>query len=432
MDNSARTSISQLPITSLKPYPNNAKKHPKKQLKELAESINSFGFLVPINIDENNVILSGHGRWMAAKMIGLDDVLCLRHEGLTEDQKRAYVLADNKIAERSKWDYSILKQELTQLKVPDLDLVSYPTGFSLPEINRILKKDDSGSIRHDEIKHAHDAQNVPFPILKIADRCKYGDIWQIGPHRLICGDPSDPIIMKSLMGDNCASMVISVPTMPDADLEHDDHHHALEINNSTYLQRVFDNSVSLSSKGSYHFVFADWTDMEVVLKAGAQSYEALSDLIIWNKKSDRDEGGLYHSGHTLIFAFRNGLSDPSKAKFPNSKKSNRSNVWHYESLRHPSIHLNDDEFLNDIRPINLLIDAIKDTSHEGDIILDPFGWLGSTLIAAHKTDRKCYLCEEYLPFCNFILARAESATGSEAQCIKRAEEHDAKAKGYSI
>jgi len=153
---SNQLTITNLPTKALKPYPNNARKHPKKQIQDLAESIEVFGFLVPIGIDENNVILSGHGRWEASKLLGLEQVPCVRHKGLNERQKRAYVLADNKIPEGSTWIKPLLAQELKAISLPSLQINAYPTGFTIPEIEAFFKAPPPKQVKAKKPKEGHD------------------------------------------------------------------------------------------------------------------------------------------------------------------------------------------------------------------------------------------------------------------------------------
>ena len=198
------SAIEYLKASELRPYPRNARTHSRKQIRQIADSIRQFGFTNPLLIDSQNVILAGHGRLAAAKSIGLEQIPCVRLEGMTAQQKRAYVLADNKLALNAGWDEELLALELQNLMELDLDFDIGITGFSIAEIDGLmggLSPQDAGDPEDDRIP----ADNGEPPVTRL------GDIWELGPHRLICGDSLLVSTVEALMGGEKAEMVFTDP-----------------------------------------------------------------------------------------------------------------------------------------------------------------------------------------------------------------------------
>lgn len=188
---------------SLKPWANNARTHSKKQLRQIAESIRQFGFTNPVLIDRNNTILAGHSRVDAAKQIGMDLVPCIYQDQMTEEQKRAYVLADNKLALNAGWDEEILATELGALHAMDIDFNAGITGFSIAEVDNLI----DGVV----IEEPGDPADDQLPDTNTTQRCQSGDLWKLGQHRLICGNSLDPQTVELLMNGNKATMVFTDP-----------------------------------------------------------------------------------------------------------------------------------------------------------------------------------------------------------------------------
>lgn len=196
--------ITQTKIASLKPWQSNARQHSKKQIQQIADSIQGFGYTNPVLVDEDNQILASHGRVTAAQQIGLSSVPCALLAHMTADQKRAYVLADNKTALNARWDDELLAAELGALAELDLNFDIQLTGFSLPEIDTVI--DISVPERHCDPR----AENLPAIVMP---RVAMGDIWALGPHRLVCGDSLDTDVVAELMHEEQASMVFCDPPL---------------------------------------------------------------------------------------------------------------------------------------------------------------------------------------------------------------------------
>ena len=280
------------PIEALAPWARNARTHSKKQIRQMADSIRKFGFTNPVLIDEAGTILAGHGRVAAAKLLGMTEVPCLRIEYMSEDEKRAYVLADNKLALSAGWDEDLLAAELGALASADLDFDVGVIGFSIAEIDGILETvnpEESGDPGDDVIPD--DAPSRVGP----------GDVWQLGAHRLVCGDALDPNVMATLMRDEQARMVF---TDPPYNVPIDGHvggsgktkHREFAMASGEmsseeftgFLQRAFERLAEHSVDGSIHFVCMDWRHLPEILAAGEAVFDELKNLIIWVK----DNGGM--------------------------------------------------------------------------------------------------------------------------------------------
>lgn len=325
--------VEQYPVAALKPYKKNSKIHDKKQVKQIAASIKEFGFNVPILIDGQNNIIAGHGRVLACKELGIEEVPVISIEHLTEAQKRAFIIADNKLTENAEWDKDMLALEFKELGILDLSFDLDITGFSTGDIDLIL---DEGTSAEDEeenlaeiLREAEDMPGITKP----------GDIWQLGKHRLICGDSTDEATYKKLLGGGKAAMIICDPpyNVPVGGhvLQRDDGKHPefamasgemSEAEFTNFLATVFGHLAAFSKNGSIHYVWMDWRHMQEILTAGGRSYTELKNLCVWNK-SVGGLGSFYRSKHEFVFVFKNGTK-PHTNNFELGQHGRpRSNVW---------------------------------------------------------------------------------------------------------
>ncbi len=326
--------IKQTPIGDLKPFKNNARTHSRKQVRQLVKSIKEFGFTNPVLIDEQSTILAGHGRVLAAKEMGLSDVPCVRLDHMNEAQKRAYILADNKLALNAGWDEGLLAEELGFLLSEEVSFDVDITGFSVSEVDMILE--DS----HKE--EAHDpADDLPVRDDLLVE-VRAGDIWQLGPHRLICGNSLDPECVEALMGTAKARMVFTDPpyNVPidgfvggKGKIRHTEFAMAsgemTEQQFISFLKTAFKNLADHSMDGSIHFICMDWRHIREIEAAGGDVYTEFKNLIIWVK----DNGGMgtfYRSRHELIFAFKKGTADHINSFELGQHGRYRTNVWEYK------------------------------------------------------------------------------------------------------
>jgi DNA modification methylase len=412
-----------LPIGQLRSWPRNARTHSRKQVRQIADSIRRFGFTNPVLVDDGNYILAGHGRVEAARELGMPTVPCLRIDHMTASEKRAYVLADNKLALNAGWDEELLALELKELMEADLDFDIGVTGFTIAEVDQLvegLAPEEPGDPADDRLP---DPEDVP-------SRCRSGDLWRLGPHRLICSDALDPKVVTALMEGEKAEMVFTDPPYNVAiegnvsglgKIRH--HEFAMASGEmsaeefTSFLAGAFANLVAHSHDGSIHFICMDWRHMAEILQASRGHYAELKNLIIWAK----DNGGMgafYRSRHELIFAFKNGAAPHINSFELGQYGRYRTNVWQYRGVNTLKAGRLDELAMHPtVKPVAMIADAIKDVSRRGSVVLDLFGGSGSTLIAAHKTGRRARLCELDPVYCDRILKRWEIFAKDDAELI---------------
>jgi DNA modification methylase len=419
-------SLSQLTVTyeeiqNLVPYARNARTHSKRQVRQIANSIDTFGFTNPVLVNRSRMIIAGHGRVEAAKLLGIDKVPTICLENLTDDQIRAYILADNRLAETAGWDHSILAIELQHLIAVDLEFDVSITGFEVAEIDLILE----------EAAAEKDKEEEPVEISSGPAVTKPGDIWMLGNHRLICGDALDESTYSSLMNGQKADVVFSDPPY---NVKIDGnvcgkgaiHHREFamasgemsESEFSDFLCRALSLLEAHSRNGSVHFICMDWRHAAEVLLAGKKAYDTLLNLCVWTK----DNGGMgsfYRSQHELIFAFRKG-KEPHQNNIQLGKYGrNRSNIWRYPGVNTLSKSAGEGNLLAlhpTVKPVAMIADAILDCSARGDIVLDNFSGVGSTILAAEKVGRICYAIEIDPLYVDIAVKRWEKHTGEKAVC----------------
>ena len=304
--------IIRMPIGDLKPNKRNARTHSKKQTGQISTSIRSHGFINPIIIDDKNQIIAGHGRYEGAKLLGLKFVPCIRVKHLTEEQKRAFMLADNKIALNAGWDEEILALEFKELGDLDVDLSI--TGFTVAEIDSLIEESapEEPNNPSDDLLPALNPEQT---------KCRVGDIWKLGSHRLICGDARDPQVVKTLMDGAKAQMVFTDPPYNVAIQGNVGGKGAIkrrefamasgEMNETqfvVFLAQIFQNLQDNSLDGSIHFICMDWRHIAEIQKAACGIYSEFKNCVVWVK----DNGGMgtfYRSRHEFIFVYKNG-SEP--------------------------------------------------------------------------------------------------------------------------
>lgn len=287
------TTLELIALADLVPFARNARTHSRKQIRQIADSIRTFGFTNPIIIDKENMILAGHGRLAAAKEVGLLKVPCVRIETMTPAQKRAYVLADNKLALNAGWDVELLGLELKELLEVDPGFDVGVSGFSIAEVD--------GLIEGLAVEDAPPREDLLPALGKGTPVTRPGDVWVLGRHRLICGDARDPEAVKRLMAGEVAEMVFTDPPYNVridrnvsglGTVKHREFAMAVgELSKSdfeAFLEGAFRNMAEHSRDGSIHFICMDWRHIDEVSKAGGKVYSELKNLIVWVK----DNGGM--------------------------------------------------------------------------------------------------------------------------------------------
>jgi DNA modification methylase len=389
-----RPEIALISVRKLHPNKRNSRTHSKKQIRQIANSIRRFGWTYPILTDENRVILAGHGRYYAALELGLREVPIIPVSGLSDAEKQALALADNKIAANAGWDRQLLAQELGELAklLPKYDLDLEITGFETAEIDSLL-----GELVDPELDPADE---VPSPKETVIS--KIGDLWELGPHRLLCGDAQSATDVRRLVGNTLAAMVITDPpyNLPIRKIQgrgrikHGDFAQGSGEMSSAELARFLRVALALAAehsiKGSIHFVFMDWRHMSELLAAGSAVYSELKNLIAWVKTTPA-QGSLYRSQHELVFVFKNGDAAHINNVQLGRHGRNRSNVWTYPGVNTFRAGRLDDLAMHPtVKPVALVADAMRDCSRRGDIVLDPFMGSGTTIMAAERVGRRAY------------------------------------------
>jgi len=412
--------VERRPIASLKPYARNPRTHSARQLGQIADSIRQFGFTNPVLIDADGGVIAGHGRIEAAKLLGMEEVPTIRLDQMSEAQKRAYVLADNKLAENAGWDRELLALELQYLTELELDFDVTITGFETAEIDLII-----GELEVSQ--KADQADQVPAVDASGAAVTRPGDLWLLGKHRLLCADATKAESFERLLDGDKAQMVFTDPpyNVPidgnvcgSGAIRHREFAMAAgemsEAEFTAFLKTSFRHLADHSADGSIHFVCMDWRHISELLAAGRAVYSELKNLCIWNK----DNGGLgslYRSKHELVFVFKHGsgkhINNVELGRFGR----NRTNVWDYPGVNSMHAGRQDDLAMHPtVKPVALVADAIRDCSRRGGIVLDCFGGSGTTLIAAHKTRRRGYLIELDPLYVDVIIKRYQQLTGEAA------------------
>lgn len=405
-------------VSTLKPATNNARVHSKKQVAQIAASMREFGFTNPLLIDDNLNIIAGHGRLEAARLLGLKTVPTIRITHLSHEQIRAYMIADNKLAENAGWDPDILAIEFQQLSEMDLTFDLDITGFALPEIDIFIQGMETVDSADDETLPLN-TSNRHIPAVS-----EVGELWQLGGHRLYCGNALETESYQNLMGDDRAQMIFSDPpyNVPIAgnvsglgQVKHDDFVMACgEMSEAefirfheTYMQHLKDFSVS----GSLHYLCMDWRHIYEILSAGRKIYEDFKNLCVWNK----DNGGMgsfYRSKHELVFIFKHGTAKHINNIELGRHGRNRTNVWDYPGAT--SVGKSDLSLHPTVKPVTMIADAIMDVTKRGDIVLDPFSGSGSTLLAAEKTGRQARCIELDPYYVDVTIERFQAQTGIKA------------------
>ena len=364
-------------INALTPYENNARTHSPDQLEMIGNSIKEFGFINPVIIDENNMILVGHGRVMAAKNIGIKQVPFRRVTNLTEDQKKAYIIADNKLSDLGGWDDELLLAELESI---ELDMSQF--GFEI-EIDDIEDPD----VVED---------NIPE---RSEPRCKLGELWQLGDHRLICGDSTDVNVIDRLMDGVKADMVFcDAPYGYKYESNYQDKYEMLQ-NDDKILD--FIPAIWGAMKDNCPvYEFCGWQSLKQWLEYFENTSLNLKNVIIWKKNnwSMGDLKGAYAGQYEVILYLNKGRVELNGAR--------DTDIWEFDR-EPPKMHPT-------MKPIELIAYALNKSSKRNDIVIDCFGGSGSTLIACEQLNRKCFMCELDEHYCDVIIGRWENFTGRKA------------------
>lgn len=398
-------------LDTLTEYPNNPRQHDTKQLIKIQNSIEKFGFINPILVDEHNEIIAGHARLAAARLAHLPQVPVIRLEHLSTAQKKAYRIADNKLAELGTWSVENLQLEFQELEKLDLDFSLGITGFDMGDIDLILEGK--------EAKADPKANNIPFiPDNEVVTR--EGDIWILGEHRIICGNSLQKETLSPLMEDKKADMVFTDPpynvkinghVCGAGNVQHKEFKFAsgeMTVEEFTqFLKTSFELLCMFSKDGSLHYICMDWRHIKEIMTA-AEVYDQFKNLCVW-RKDNAGMGSFYRSQHELIFMFKHGKEPHINNVELGIHGRYRTNVWNYAGVNTPSAENAEKRAMHPtVKPVELIKDAILDASNRGGVVLDIFLGSGSTLIAAEKAGRICYGVELEPKYVDTAIRRYES------------------------
>ena len=381
--------IEMLATTDLIPYANNARTHSEEQIEKICRSIEEFGFINPVLIDEKQMIVAGHGRVMAAKKLGMDKVPCLRITGLTETQIRAYILADNKLAEDAGWDDEILKVELGELIDLDFDITI--AGFDFEQ------DDTPEEIVEDEI---------PEEVPTIS---KLGDLWILGDHRLICGDSTDVDVIDKLMNGQKADLLLTDPP------------YGIDVVQGKKVGG--DKAITVKGKVGGRKIVESHEYAPIIGDETTDTARASYDVALMNSNNQIIFGGNYFTdflppSRCWIVWDKENTGNFADAELAWTSFDKGVRLYHFmwnglcregsrevegKSRVHPTQ-----------KPVGMLGEILKDFSQENNLILDQFGGSGSTLIACEQLHRKCFMCELDPHYCDIIIQRWEKLTGKKA------------------
>jgi DNA modification methylase len=408
----SRLAVTYRAVGDLIPDPRNARTHPKRQIDQLKASIEAFGFTNPILADPEGHIIAGHGRLQAARAMGFTEVPTIILSGLSEVQKRALRIADNKIALNASWDLEILQLELGELASLDVDIDLTVTGFSTGEIDVILTS-------------AGDPDDEVIPPVPTTPRTKPGDIWILGDHRVGCGDGRDAGFVQRVIGHG--ARVDAAFLDPPYNVRIGGHavsagrHREFAMGSGemseaefrSFLADTLGAAARVSRDGAVHFVCMDWRHMDSVSAVGRAVYGECLNLCVWNK-SNAGMGSLYRSKHELVFVYRVGTAPHLNMVELGKHGRNRTNVWDYASVNSLRGSRREDLSLHPtVKPTGLIADAIQDVTRRGDLVLDLFLGSGTTLMAADRTGRRFRGLDIDPAYVDVAIERWSARTGLE-------------------
>jgi len=379
-------------VKELIPYARNARTHSDEQIAQIAASIREFGFLSPIIVSKDNTILCGHGRFYAAQRLGLEKVPCIKEEYLTETQRRAYILADNKLSLNAGWDNEMLAVELEDLQNSfDINLI----GFDAKELAALF--DDGLDAKDDDFDVDEELKKPCFS--------KAGDLWHLGKHRLVCGDSTKVATYELLMDGKEANLVV---TDPPYNVNYEGSAGKIKndnMENSAFYQFLLDaftNTEKVMAQDASIYVFHADTEGLNFRRAFADAGFYLSGTCIWKKQSLVLGRSPYQWQHEPVLF---GWKRKGKHEWYTGRKE--STIWEFDKPKKNGDHPT-------MKPVPLLAYPIKNSSMSNCIVLDPFGGSGSTLIACEQTNRICFTTELDEKYCDVIVKRYIEQVGSSS------------------
>jgi DNA modification methylase len=398
-----RTRVKMVPITRLKPNPNNARTHSAKQIRQIAESFTAFGVTNPPLVSEDMELITGHGRYEAAKLLGLSEMPVLIIAGLSRAKRRALAIADNRIAEGAGWDRRRLAIEIPELT----ELLSFEQldisilGFQPIELQQIALEPIESAAGSREDRRSHHDIDPAWGEKAIVSRP--GDLWILGPHKLLCGDGRLADHLRRLMGDDRADLAfIDLP----GDGRLDDGERG--------LKRTLESAVTVSREGAAHFVFTNWACVSDLAARAADIRSRLLDVVVWERPTP-SQGAMYRDQYELIGVVQIGASEGFCDTQSGRDRRPRSNVWRYPGAASlPGTFPGPVRSRARIVPLALIADAIKERTRRSDVVLDPACGAGVTIMAAQKLSRRARCVEGEPRLVDVAIRRWRAGTGQDA------------------
>lgn len=388
------TEMQLVPIDKLVPYANNARTHSPEQVNKLRSSLREFGFINPVIIDRDFGIIAGHGRILAAKAEGISEVPCVFADYLSDAQKKAYILADNRMAMDAGWDEELLRIEIEALQGEDFDLAM--TGFDEKELADLFGEDKEA--KEDDFDVDAELQKPTIT--------RAGDVWTLGRHRLVCGDSTKPETYEVLMEGRKANLVVTDPPY--------------NVNYEGTAGKIQNDN--MASEKFFDFLFDAFSNTEKTMADDASIYVFHADTEGLNFRKAFDAAGFYLSGcciwkkPSLVLGRSPYQWQHEPCLFGWKKKGKhqwyadrkQTTIWEFEKTKKNTDHPT-------MKPIPLLAYVIQNSSMSNTLVLDPFGGSGSTLIACEQTDRSCVTVELDEKYCDVIVKRYIEQVGSTDQ-----------------
>jgi DNA modification methylase len=405
----------------LSPDPKNPRNHKPRQVRAIAQSIERFGFNVPVIIDAENRIIAGHGRVLAAQKLGLAEVPTVRIEHLTPAEARAFQIADNKLTENAGWNKRLLGEVFQELSVLDLDFDLEITGFSIGEIDLLIDVED--------LKPEHDKADDP-PVAEGSPVTAPGDLWKLGEHRLLCANALDPDSYRMIMPGEFADMVFTDPPYNVSMRRYagglgssKPREFAMAAGEMTepefqaFLARSLELIAAHSKDPSLHYICMDWRHIHPLLAAASRVYMEHKNICVWEKEN-AGMGSFYRGQHEFISVHQKGRG-PARNNIQLGRNGrHRTNVWRYPGSNGFSRNTEEGNLLSlhpTVKPVALVADAILDATARGDLVLDAFAGSGSTLIAAERVGRRCAALEIDPLYVDTAIRRWQIITGGTAR-----------------
>ncbi|QIG53652.1 site-specific DNA-methyltransferase [Altererythrobacter sp. BO-6] len=413
-----RLVVIEKPLADLQPSPNRARVTTPEQLEKVITSIRQFGLVMPVLIDRNDMVISGHVICEAAEQLGFETVPCLSVEHLDEVEIEALALALNRVGETGTWDTDLLREQMIRLESAGIDLTN--TGFTLPEIDQItiLSEPAEGDGDEDEFEEDEDDMSVIS---------RLGDLYQLGVHRLHCADALEMDSYVRLLAGELAQCIFSDPPYG-CEIEGfvsglGKHKHLNFLEGAGDMDRgelqefftaYLGHCKAFSSAGAIIFACMDWRQIDILLLAAMDVGLTRKNIAVWDKGSG-GMGGLYRNAHEFVAVFCNGNTPATNNIQLGRHGRDRCNIWRYPGANRPGS--SSAKALADHptpKPEPLVEDALLDVTNRGDIVLDPFIGSGSTILAAESTGRICRGIELDPKYVDRAIRRWERETGIPA------------------